>query len=117
MSEPMSEAMVDQVVSRLAALADASRVRILHHLQGGEADIGTLVAATGVAQASVSKHVSILRQAGWVESRRQGTRVVVRIKDPAVYDLCRIVCDGVVRQAKEMHLELGLGGGEPSGAS
>ncbi len=113
----MSEAMVGRVVERLAALADPSRVRILHHLQEGEADIGTLVAATGVAQASVSKHVSVLRQAGWVESRRQGTRVVVRIKDPGVYDLCRIVCDGVIRQAKEMHVELGLGGVGPSGAS
>lgn len=101
--------MVDRVVGRLAALADPTRVRILHRLQSGEADVGTLVAATGAGQASVSKHLAVLRQAGWVESERVGTRVVCRIKDPAVYDLCRIVCEGVLRQAKELNLELGLG--------
>lgn len=108
----MPDPLVQRVVERLAALADPTRVRILHHLQclgeGAHADISALVAATGSGQASVSKHVAVLRSAGWVETRKAGTRVLVSVKDPAVYELCRIVCDGILRQAKELHLGLGL---------
>lgn len=104
----MSEAMVVRVVGRLSALADPVRVRIVHRLQKGEADVSTLVQATGAGQASVSKHLAVLRQAGWVESRRVGTRVVCSVADPAVYDICKLLCDGVVREAKRTAKELGV---------
>lgn len=107
--QPLTDAMVDQVVQRLSALADPTRVRILHRLQQGEADVSTLVTATGVAQASVSKHLSVLKAAGWVESRREGTRMICSVRDASVHDLCRIVCDGVIRQAKALQAELGIG--------
>jgi DNA-binding transcriptional ArsR family regulator len=99
----MSDTMVARVVERFAALADPVRVRILLRLKEGEADVSSLVAVAGVGQASVSKHLSVLRSAGWVESRRVGTRVVCRVADKALFELCRLVCDGVIRQSQAQH--------------
>jgi len=106
----MSEAMIDRVVARFAALADPNRVRILLRLKDGSADVGTLVTLTGLGQASVSKHLSVLRSAGWVESTRVGTRVVCKVGDAALFEICGLVCDGVVRQVRAEHEQFGIKG-------
>ena len=103
----MSEALISRVVERFAALADPVRVRILMRLKDGEADVSTLVSVCGASQASVSKHLSVLRQAGWVASRRHGTRVICSVADTALFDICQLVCDGVRRQALAAYAELG----------
>lgn len=78
-----------------AALADPSRLALLWQLKQGEANVGQLVAATGIGQASVSKHLATLRQAGLVDSRRAGPSVIYRIADPALEQICTLVCDSV----------------------
>jgi len=55
------------------ALADENRVRILmflHH--GGELCACEIIGLLGLAGSTVSKHLSILHQAGLVEARKQG---------------------------------------------
>lgn len=104
----MSPAMIHTVVDRFTALADPVRIRILLRLKEGPADVSTLVAHCSASQASISKHLSILRAAGWVESHKNGTRVICRICDPALFEICRLVCDGVLRQARTHHEQLGL---------
>ena len=87
--------LVARVVERLRALADASRVRILAHLQDGPANVTALTTALQLNQASVSKHLAVLRQAGLVAADRVGTHAVYRIADPGVMELCDRVCEGV----------------------
>lgn len=77
------------------ALADPSRLTLLWQLKQGEASVGQLVTATGIGQASVSKHLATLRQAGLVDSRRAGPSVIYRIADPALEQICTLVCDSV----------------------
>jgi ArsR family transcriptional regulator len=60
-------------VSRLKALADASRLRILGLLGREELSVGELTAVLGMAQSRVSGHLAILREAGLVRDRREGT--------------------------------------------
>ncbi|MBX3728747.1 MAG: winged helix-turn-helix transcriptional regulator [Candidatus Sumerlaeia bacterium] len=90
---------VARIVDWLRALADETRVRLLLQLKEGEANVGTLVAEIGVGQATVSKHLGILKRAGIVEVRRQGALAFYSIRDPKVFEVCRVVCDGLKQQA------------------
>jgi len=55
-----------------SALSDATRVRLLAALFQGELCVCQLVMLVELAQSTVSKHLSILRQAGLVKARRDG---------------------------------------------
>src|ERR671918_2272819 len=57
-----------------AALAEPSRRQILDLLRGGERPVGDLVAMLKLSQPGVSKHLKVLREAGLVEVRPEGTR-------------------------------------------
>jgi DNA-binding transcriptional ArsR family regulator len=54
------------------ALSDENRVRALMMLTGGELCVCQIIEMLGLAPSTVSKHMSILRQANLVESRKQG---------------------------------------------
>lgn len=51
------------------------------------------MAATGLRQANVSKHLQLLHSAGFVERRKEGLHVYYRVADEAIFDLCAIMCD------------------------
>ena len=55
-----------------AAVADPSRARIVYALRGRELCVCQLVELLGLATSTVSKHLSILRQAGLIESAKKG---------------------------------------------
>ncbi len=56
----------------IKALADENRVRILWAVRDRELCVCQIVELLGLAQSTVSKHVSILHQARLLESRKEG---------------------------------------------
>lgn len=62
------------VVAAFDALAEPNRRRLLELLLGGERPVGELVEALGLAQPTVSKHLRVLREAGMVTVRPEGTQ-------------------------------------------
>lgn len=71
---------MDMTVS-FHALADARRVALLDLLrQEGEVPVGVLVDRLPIAQSGVSRHLRILREAGFVQVRRDGQQ--------RLYSLC-----------------------------
>lgn len=54
------------------ALADENRLRMLMALQGGEECVCRITELMGLAMSTVSKHLSILYQAGLVNARKEG---------------------------------------------
>ena len=95
--------LLPKIVERLSALADENRIRILLRLRDSDANVSILTEHLGIAQASVSKHLSILRQAGLVDVERRGNQAVYKIRDASVFDMCKIVCDGVIRFVQQEH--------------
>jgi DNA-binding transcriptional ArsR family regulator len=82
------------VALRLKALADPARVKIMSLLFGAAGDgcnSGQLAAAIGVGESTVSHHLSQLRNAGLVESTRQGTNVYHRPHRAAVAALVMVL--------------------------
>ncbi|MGA2034571.1 MAG: metalloregulator ArsR/SmtB family transcription factor [Thermoguttaceae bacterium] len=63
------------------ALADESRVRILLALKPGELCVCQIVELLQLAPSTVSKHVSILKQARLLESRKEGRWMFYRLAD------------------------------------
>jgi SAM-dependent methyltransferase len=55
------------------SLSDGVRLRLLRLLARQELNVQELVAVTGLAQPRVSRHLSVLREQGWLEQRREGT--------------------------------------------
>ena len=54
------------------ALSDATRLRILNLLQGGELCVCELVDVLDVPQPTASRHLAYLRKAGLVKARQEG---------------------------------------------
>jgi len=61
------------------AVAEPRRRQILDLLAGGEASVNNLVAALGVSQPQVSKHLRVLREVGLVEVRDEGRQRMYRL--------------------------------------
>ena len=77
------------------ALADENRVRVLLFLRDGELCLCQVVEMLGLAPSTVSKHMTILHQAGLVEFRKEGRwmyyRLARRSVTPGVRDTIRWV--------------------------
>lgn len=68
-----------QYISIMKALSDTSRVRALCSLQEGEMCVCQLIELLQLAPSTVSKHLSILQQAGLVDSRKEGRWVYYKL--------------------------------------
>ncbi|MBI5232675.1 MAG: winged helix-turn-helix transcriptional regulator [Coriobacteriales bacterium] len=63
------------------ALANDKRQMILAALRDGERSVLDLVDVTGIRQANLSQHLSLMRTRGVVVARREGTRVYYSISN------------------------------------
>jgi DNA-binding transcriptional ArsR family regulator len=61
------------------AVAEPRRRQILDALSAGERPVNDLVAALGLAQPQVSKHLRVLREVGLVHVRSDGRRRLYRL--------------------------------------
>lgn len=112
MPKELTPEMISLAVERLRALADETRVRIMMSLRGaGEMGVNDLAANLGLNQPSTSKHLSVLKQAGIVGSRKSGTQVFYFIKDDTVFEVCDLVCTGVRRHHQELSRSAGISNG------
>jgi DNA-binding transcriptional ArsR family regulator len=68
-----------QFMNITKALADQTRVRTLLALRQGELCVCQITEFFGLAVSTVSKHLSILLQAGLVESRKDGRWIFYRL--------------------------------------
>jgi DNA-binding transcriptional ArsR family regulator len=69
------------------AVAEPRRREILDYLALSERQVGQIVAALGVEQPSVSKHLRVLRDVGLVRVRRDGRRMLYRVNAEAIRPL------------------------------
>ncbi len=68
-----------EVLDITKALADGNRLRVLTALAGGELCVCQIVELLELAPSTVSKHMSILRQARLVDDRKDGRWVYYRL--------------------------------------
>ena len=88
MARSWSEPVVDLVTSRLALLADPTRVRLLTLLEQQEATVQQLSDQMPSTPQNVSRHLCILHRAGIVARRREGASTYYSLVD---FSACRLL--------------------------
>lgn len=76
-------------VDAFTALAEPTRRRILDRLRLGEQSVGDLVGTLDLSQPAVSKHLKVLREAGFVSSRVAAQHRIYRIEPAPLAELDR----------------------------
>ena len=76
--------MIEQFEMVAKAVGDTNRARILKMLEPGELCVCQITAVIGLAPATVSKHLSVLRMAGLVRQRKAGRWIHYRLTDQAM---------------------------------
>jgi DNA-binding transcriptional ArsR family regulator len=76
----------------LLALSDPTRRQVFEHLRHGPKSVGKIAAGMPVSRPAVSQHLGVLKKAGLVSDRAEGTRRVYYI-DPKGLAAIRIWLD------------------------
>ena len=97
-------------------LGHPARVRILELLRDGELTVGTLQAELGIDSSGASQHLAAMRRQGLLESRREGTSVYYRVRDPRTFQLLETARQLISSYLEESHALLGDLGGPPRAA-
>ena len=71
----------------ITALADPTRRSIFERLRHGPRAVGQLASGLPVSRPAVSQHLRVLKEAGLVSERRDGTRRLYRIEPEGLDEL------------------------------
>jgi len=85
------------------ALACGRRISILEILKDGEKCVCDLIPLLNIDQSAVSRHLSILKQAGFLVSWKKGVNVYYKLADPIVLKLLDIASE-IVKKRDERDL-------------
>jgi DNA-binding transcriptional ArsR family regulator len=94
-----ARARTEALARRLKAVADPTRLALLHYLAVTPSTVGDLATSFGLAQPTVSMHVKSLRGSGLVRSERTGGRLQLSADPAAVEHLIEELRDVVVAAA------------------
>lgn len=72
-------------------MAHPKRILVLNLLKEGDMTVNELVEKTGISQANLSQHLSILRRLGLLQARRVGANVHYSIADHRIVEACELV--------------------------
>jgi ArsR family transcriptional regulator len=71
-------------------LGHPARIRVLEVLREGERSVGQLRPLVGIESSHLSQQLAVLRRAGIVVSRREGSTVIYTVADPRIFDLLQL---------------------------
>jgi DNA-binding transcriptional ArsR family regulator len=74
-------------------LSDANRLMIITELAKEEASVNELVRKLGLQQSNVSKHLSLMREHGLVEFRREGSTIFYKLSDSRIYEAIKLLIE------------------------
>jgi ArsR family transcriptional regulator len=72
------------------ALGHPARVRVLEVLVDGERSVGELQPLVGIEMSHLSQQLGVLRRAGLVTARKEGSSVFYALRDPLVAELLAV---------------------------
>ncbi|HOP63517.1 MAG TPA: metalloregulator ArsR/SmtB family transcription factor [Spirochaetota bacterium] len=84
----------------IKALAHPSRLFIVDMLNRKPRTVGELTVMVGADTSTVSKHLSVLKNAGIVEDEKKGTAVIYSLKCPCILDFIGCIEDVIESNTK-----------------
>jgi ArsR family transcriptional regulator len=85
----------------LRTIAQPTRLRILYFLKDGEKCACEIIPQMKEDQSNISRHLTHMKDAGILESRKEGVSVYYKIKDRRVFTLLSLVDEMVKAEIKE----------------
>ena len=83
----MEERILELKAEILKALAQPTRLKILELLRNGEKCICEIVPALNGEQSNISRHISLMQKSHLVTTRKDGVKVMVKVKDPKIFEI------------------------------
>jgi len=78
---------IEKATKALKAMAHPLRLKILCVLKNDELPVLEIVRQVGSSQSNISQHIDILRTKDIVESRRDGNKILCKVKDTKILKL------------------------------
>jgi ArsR family transcriptional regulator, virulence genes transcriptional regulator len=72
-------------------LSDANRLLIISELAKGELSVSELTNKLGLQQSNASKHLSMMRELGLVNARREGSTIYYSLSDERIYQAIKLL--------------------------
>nr|WP_224353319.1 metalloregulator ArsR/SmtB family transcription factor [Streptomyces olivaceus] len=107
--EKPSGEVLGRAAEAFGLLAAPARLHIVWLLAHGERDVSALAEQVGGALPAVSQHLSKLKLAGLVRSRREGRRQVYYVGDPGVVAVVRLMIGQLAEQEQGPEYRQGHG--------
>jgi ArsR family transcriptional regulator, virulence genes transcriptional regulator len=85
-------------------LSDANRLLIITELAKGEASVNELTRRLGLQQSNASKHLSLMREHGLVNARREGSTVYYNLSDKRVHEALKLLMEVQADQFEKRRL-------------
>ena len=83
----MEEMAIQLKAEVLKALAQPTRLKILEMLRNGERCICEIVPAIDGEQSNISRHISTMQKSHLITTRKDGVKVMVKVRDPRVFEI------------------------------
>jgi len=69
------------------ALADPTRLKILECIKDGERCICEIIPYTGKSQPNVSQHLKVMKYAGIIDERKDGTKIMIKVSNREIFNI------------------------------
>lgn len=79
-------------------LANAKRLEIIAVLGRKELTVGNIAEKMGLRMANLSQHLSIMKDKGILEARREGVHIYYRLSNPKVLKACSLMKEVMIEQ-------------------
>ena len=89
----------------LKALAHPIRIRILEYLRDGEKCVCEIMREINVEQSNVSQHLSHLKKVNILDSKKEGLKVIYRVKNDEVFQILNLL-DGMIYSQMERNIAI-----------
>jgi ArsR family transcriptional regulator len=96
----MSQRAIFEIQADLCrCMSSAVRIEIVHVLRDGPQRVSEIARITGHPQATISRHLGVLRHGGVVISQRHGQDIVYQIANPKIVSICDLMREVLVEEA------------------
>lgn len=83
----IKEENIEKASKALKAMGHPLRLKILCVLSDNELPVMDIVSQVGTTQSNISQHIDILREKEIITSRRDGSKILCKVRDPQILNL------------------------------
>ena len=96
----MSQRSIFEIQADLCrSMSSTIRIEIVHVLRDGPQRVSEIARITGHPQATISRHLGVLRNGGVVIAHRHAQDIVYQIANPKIVNICDLMREVLVEEA------------------